>query len=203
MILIKKYFPNLRKKQYNQLYELKHLYKYWNNFINVISRKTFDNNTFYQNHVLFCLSVAKILSFFPGSKVMDLGTGGGFPGIPLSIIFPYVEFLLVDSIKKKIKVVKSIASSINLHNVHPICIRVENLDIKFNFMVTRGVSKINVIHNWIKKSNSEIKNGSLYLKGGDVSQEINKFPHAIEYPLNIYFKENFFITKKIIWIPNI
>ncbi|WP_185855739.1 16S rRNA (guanine(527)-N(7))-methyltransferase RsmG [Blattabacterium cuenoti] len=206
MELIKKYFPNLLKEQIHKLYYLKNLYAYWNTRINIISRKTFYD--FYQQHVLFCLGIAKVFSFFPGSSVLDLGTGGGFPGIPLSIIFPYTKFTLVDSIQKKINVVENIVRAIYLKNAYPICIRAEKLDKKFDFVVTRGISNINIIQNWIKnkfkqKSSYKIKNGSLYLKGGEISNEIKKFPHAIEYPLNYYFHEPFFYTKKVIWISNI
>ncbi|WP_185865238.1 16S rRNA (guanine(527)-N(7))-methyltransferase RsmG [Blattabacterium cuenoti] len=208
MELIKKYFPNLMTNQLNQLFYLKDLYKYWNFFINVISRKTSYNYDFYQNHVLFCLSIAKIFSFKSGSKIMDLGTGGGFPGIPLSILFPNSQFILVDSIRKKIKVVKKIVSYLNIKNVYPICIRAEKIDQKFDFIVTRGVAKINIIQNWIKnkfkkKYTIQNKTGTLYLKGGDLSEEKNTFPYAMEYSLKEYFEEPFFFDKKIVWIPNI
>ncbi|WP_185873520.1 16S rRNA (guanine(527)-N(7))-methyltransferase RsmG [Blattabacterium cuenoti] len=208
MYLIKKYFFNLSNKQYDQINNMSKIYKYWNFFINIISRKTFINNSFYQNHVLFCLSIAKVFSFFNGSIVMDLGTGGGFPGIPLSIIFPNTKFLLVDSIMKKIRIVNEIVFHLNLDNVYPICIRAEKLKIKFDFVVSRGVTKINITNNWIKnkfinRSNNKLKNGSLYLKGGDICNEIKNFPHAVVYNLNKYFDEPFFNEKKIIWIPNI
>ncbi|WP_185866258.1 16S rRNA (guanine(527)-N(7))-methyltransferase RsmG [Blattabacterium cuenoti] len=206
MELIKKYFPDLLNQQIYKLSSLKNLYAYWNSHVNLISRKTFYD--FYQQHVLFCLGIAKVFSFFPGSCVMDLGTGGGFPGIPLSIVFPHTEFLLVDSILKKIKIIEKIIYNLHLKNAHPICIRAEKLENKFDFVVSRAVTKIDIIHNWIKnkfkcKSNSKIQNGALYLKGGNLSEELKKIPHAIEYPLNHYFKEPFFITKKVIWISNI
>ncbi|WP_223843739.1 16S rRNA (guanine(527)-N(7))-methyltransferase RsmG [Blattabacterium cuenoti] len=206
MELIKKYFPNLLNQQIYKLSILKNLYAYWNTHVNLISRNTFYN--FYQQHVLFSLGIAKVFSFFPGSYVMDLGTGGGFPGIPLSIIFPNTEFILVDSIQKKIKIIEKIIYNLHLKNTYTICIRAEKLENKFDFVVTRGVNKIDIIHNWIKnkfkyKSNSKIKNGALYLKGGNLDEELKKFPHAIEYPLNHYFHEPFFMTKKVIWISNI
>ncbi|WP_185862380.1 16S rRNA (guanine(527)-N(7))-methyltransferase RsmG [Blattabacterium cuenoti] len=206
MKLIKKYFPFLLDQQIYKLYYLKNLYAYWNAYVNLISRKTFHD--FYQQHVLFCLGIAKVFYFFPGSCVMDLGTGGGFPGIPLSIVFPNTEFILVDSIKKKIKIIEQIIYDLHLKNAHPICIRAEKLENKFDFVVTRAVTKIDIIHNWIKnkfkcKSTYKIKNGALYLKGGNISEEIKKFPHAIIYPLKHYFKEPFFITKKVVWISNI
>ncbi|WP_185878116.1 16S rRNA (guanine(527)-N(7))-methyltransferase RsmG [Blattabacterium cuenoti] len=208
MDLIKKYFSDLSRIQYNKINNMNQLYKYWNVFVNLISRKTFINNSFYQNHVLLCLSIAKVLKFFHGSTIMDLGTGGGFPGIPLSIIFPNSKFLLVDSIMKKIKIVEKIVTHLNLNNVYPICIRAEKLNMKFDFVVNRGITNINMINNWIKnkfriKSNHKIQNGSLYLKGGDVTHEIKNFPNAIIYNLHQYFDEPFFKEKKIIWIPNI
>ncbi|WP_185877075.1 16S rRNA (guanine(527)-N(7))-methyltransferase RsmG [Blattabacterium cuenoti] len=206
MKLVEKYFPNLLSEQIHKLSSLKDLYAYWNTYVNLISRNTFYD--FYQQHVLFCLGIAKVFSFFPGSYVMDLGTGGGFPGIPLSIIFPHTKFILVDSIQKKIQILKTIIHCLDIKNAYPICIRAEKLESKFDFVVTRAVSKIDNIHNWIKnkfkyKSNSKIKNGSFYLKGGDISEEIKKFPHAIVYSLNHYFQEPFFFTKKVIWISNI
>ncbi|WP_185850628.1 16S rRNA (guanine(527)-N(7))-methyltransferase RsmG [Blattabacterium cuenoti] len=207
MELIKKYFPYLLDKQLNQLHSLQDLYSYWNSYVNVISRKTFYD--FYQRHVLFCLGIAKVYSFFPGSCVMDLGTGGGFPGIPLSIVFPKTEFILVDSVMKKIKIVKNIVHTLHLENVKPICIRAEKLEKKFDFVVTRAVKKIETIHQWIKNkfkdksySNSKIINGTFYLKGGDISDELKKFPNAMEYSLYHYFNEPFFITKKVVWISN-
>ncbi|ACY40365.1 glucose-inhibited division protein B [Blattabacterium sp. (Blattella germanica) str. Bge] len=206
MELYKKYFPDLLNQQLYKLSSLKNLYAYWNTHVNLISRKTFYD--FDQQHILFCLGIAKVFSFFPGSCVMDLGTGGGFPGIPLSIVFPHTEFILVDSIRKKIKIIEKIIYDLHLKNAHPICIRAEKLENKFDFVVTRAVTKIDIIQNWIKnkfkcKSNSKIQNGVFHLKGGNLSEELKKFPHAIEYPLNHYFKEPFFITKKVIWISNI
>nr|WP_185871938.1 16S rRNA (guanine(527)-N(7))-methyltransferase RsmG [Blattabacterium cuenoti] len=206
MELIQKYFPYLLDRQIYRLYYLKNLYSYWNTYVNLVSRKTFHD--FYQQHVLFSLGIAKVFSFYPGSCVMDLGTGGGFPGIPLSIIFPKTKFILVDSIKKKIKIIEKIAYNLHLNNVHPICIRAEKLENKFDFVVTRSVNKIDIIHDWIKdkfkyKSNSIIQNGAFYIKGGNLDDELKKFPNAIEYPLNHYFEEPFFGTKKVIWISNI
>jgi 16S rRNA (guanine(527)-N(7))-methyltransferase GidB len=206
MELIKKYFPNLLDQQIYRLSFLKNLYAYWNAYVNLVSRKTFHD--FYQQHVLFCLGIAKVFSFYPGSCVLDLGTGGGFPGIPLSIVFPNTRFILVDSIGKKIKIIEKIIYHLHLQNAYPICIRAEKLENKFDFVVSRGVNKIDVVHHWIQdkfkyKSNSIIQNGALYLKGGDLHNELKKFPHSIEYPLNFYFQEPFFITKKVIWISNI
>jgi len=205
MELIQKYFPDLLNKQIDQLSYLKKLYTYWNASVNVISKKTFYD--FYQKHVLFCLGIAKVFPFFSGSRVLDLGTGGGFPGIPLSIVFPCTEFILVDSINKKIKIVEEIIKSLHLKNAHAICIRAEKLENKFDFVVSRAVAKTYKIQNWIKnkfryKSNPIIPNGSLFLKGGDLDKELKQFPHAVEYPLYHYFNEPFFITKKVIWISN-
>ncbi|WP_185882174.1 16S rRNA (guanine(527)-N(7))-methyltransferase RsmG [Blattabacterium cuenoti] len=204
MELIQKYFPDLLDQQIYQLYSLKKLYAYWNAYVNLISRKTFHN--FYQQHVLFCLGIAKVFTFYPGSCVMDLGTGGGFPGIPLSIVFPHTEFILVDSISKKIKIVERIIYNLNIKNAYTICIRAEKLENKFDFVVCRAVAKISKIHNWIKnkfRCTSIHNNGALYLKGGDLSEELKKFPHAVEYPLINYFREPFFKTKKVVWISNI
>ncbi|WP_185858766.1 16S rRNA (guanine(527)-N(7))-methyltransferase RsmG [Blattabacterium cuenoti] len=206
MELIKKYFPSLLDQQIYQLSYLKKLYAYWNTYVNLISRKTFSD--FYQKHILFCLGIAKVFSFFPGSCVMDLGTGGGFPGIPLSIVFPHTEFILVDSIRKKIKIIEKIIDDLHLKNAKPICIRAEKLEKKFDFVVTRAVAKIDIIQNWIKnkfkyKSKYPFYNGALYLKGGNIYEEMKRFPHAIEYSLKHFFQEPFFITKKVIWISNI
>ncbi len=205
--LIKKYFPNLLEFQIKQFSFLKILYEYWNNYVNLISRKTF--NHFYKQHVLFCLGLAKIFYFYPGSIVMDLGTGGGFPGIPLSIFFPNTKFILVDSIYKKICIVNKIIYNLHLYNVHTMCSRAEQLEnIKIDFVVSRAVAKIDKIQNWTKnkfrfKSNYNIQNGSFYFKGGDLTEELKNYPHAIEYPLINFFRDNYFCTKKIIWISNI
>ncbi|WP_185851219.1 16S rRNA (guanine(527)-N(7))-methyltransferase RsmG [Blattabacterium cuenoti] len=203
MELIKKYFPDLLEKQIDQLSSLKNIYSYWNTYVNLISKKTFCH--FYQRHILFCLGIAKVYSFFPGSTVMDLGTGGGFPGIPLSIVFPNTEFILVDSILKKIKIVDKIINSLRLKNAKAICIRAEKIENKFDFVVSRAVAKIYKIHQWIKNKYrcKSISTGAFYLKGGNLTKELNRFPNAVEYPLINYFREPFFIEKKVIWISNI
>lgn len=208
MELIKKYFPSLSNKQLYQFYSLKRLYINFNKIVNIISRKT-DYNLFYLHHVLYCLGIAKVYSFHKGSKVIDYGTGGGFPGIPLSIMFPKVQFYLIDSTRKKIKVLEKIISIIKLKNAIPIWNRVEKIKTKFDFITIRGISinnlkKIKKIkENFIKKCNSNLKNrGIFYLKGGNIIQEKRKYPNAKIFLLKDYFQELFFLTKKIIWISN-
>ncbi len=202
MQIIHKYFPKLNDNQIQQFLELMNLYKFWNAKINVISRK--DINDLYMKHVLHSLSIAKVIHFNKGTKILDVGTGGGFPGIPLAIIFPNVEFLLVDSIAKKIKVVEDISSSIKLKNVQILNSRVERVNELFDFIVSRAVTNmpdfIEMVKNKfnVKNSNS-LKNGILYLKGGDLKEELKLFANT-QYEIGNYFEEEFFKTKKVVYI---
>jgi len=206
MQIIKKYFPDLSQYQIKQFEQLQNLYREWNSKINVISRKDIEN--LYEKHILHSLGIAKIIKFKKGTKILDVGTGGGFPGIPLAIIFPDSKFTLIDSIGKKIKVVNAIADELKLSNVKTIQIRAENINDKFDFIVSRAVTSLPVFYNWVnkkimKKSFNDIDNGILYLKGGDIDKELKilKKQYSI-YELNKYFTEDFFNTKKIIYIKN-
>ncbi len=203
MSIIEQYFPALSSQQSAQFSQLENLYNEWNEKINVISRK--DIGSLYLKHVLHSLSIAKFIQFAPRTSVIDIGTGGGFPGIPLAIYFPEVEFLLVDSIGKKLKVVQDVAEQIGLKNVQVRHIRAEDIkDKKFDFAVTRAVAPLQDLIRWsrplIKKSQkNDIANGLISLKGGDLSQEIyesNATPLQIE--LNTLFKEEFFIEKYLL-----
>jgi len=199
---ILKYFPSLSNRQINQYKDLENLYNEWNSKINVISRKNLSE--LYINHVLHSLSIAKFISFKKGTSILDIGTGGGFPGIPLAILFPEVNFLLVDSIGKKIKVVNKICESIKLKNVYTRHIRAEEVDSKFDFIVSRAVTNMKdfkIISKGKIKNNhiNEIKNGIIYLKGGNLSKEMNNISHE-SYNISNYFSEDFFKTKKIIYI---
>jgi 16S rRNA (guanine527-N7)-methyltransferase len=179
------------------------IYEEWNSKINVISRKDTDN--FYERHVLHSLSIAKIIRFAPGSRLIDVGTGGGFPGIPLAVLFPDVEFLLIDSIGKKIRVVQDVALQLGLNNVKAAQIRAEDVSQKFDFVLSRAVAEINTFWRWTshliaKKSQHEIPNGLLCLKGGDLLEEFSEFRHFFKfYELRYYFSEEFFQTKKLVY----
>lgn len=203
--LILHYFHDLSPLQKTQFSELYGLYKDWNDKINVISRKDIDN--LYVNHVLHSLGIAKIISFKPGSKVLDVGTGGGFPGIPLAIFFPETHFHLVDSIGKKVTVVNNVATSLGLKNVKAEQIRAEQIREEYDFIVSRAVTQLKAFYGWVhkrikKKSVHELYNGILYLKGGDLTDELAelKKPYQL-FELSDYFKEDFFQTKKIVYIP--
>jgi len=203
MNTIKKYFPSLTKTQEEKITALKSIYLKWNAQINVISRKDIDE--LYIKHVLHSLGIAKVQAFNSGTKILDVGTGGGFPGIPLAILFPEADFYLVDSIGKKIKVVNEVVNELKLTNVRAAHIRAEKVDEKFDFIVSRAVTNMNDFVKWTrnkvaKKSNHELKNGILYLKGGDLTQELKNFPKATIYNLAEYFKEEFFETKKVVHI---
>ena len=204
MILIKEYFPNLSSRQLNQFELLESLYKEWNEKINVISRK--DTEELYERHVLHSLAIAKVIKFKENSKILDVGTGGGFPGIPLAIMYPNSEFLLVDSIGKKIKVVNAIADSLDLSNLRAIHTRAEDVNEKFDFVVSRAVTQMPLFLNWVKgkfKSNSkhQLPNGILYLKGGDLTQELNPVKEDIQlFDISAFFKEDFFDTKKVVYV---
>jgi 16S rRNA (guanine527-N7)-methyltransferase len=197
-------FPYLTEKQKEQFILLEGIYSHWNAQINVISRK--DTENFYERHVLHSLGIAKVASFAPNTTVLDIGTGGGFPGIPLAILFPETTFTLVDSIGKKIKVVNEVASAIGLKNVSGIHARAEELKESFDFIVSRAVTAMPVFLTWTKgkikkKGHNFIPNGILYLKGGDLSEELSGIKGCTLFPLNIYFKADFFDTKKVVHLP--
>lgn len=200
--IITQYFPNLSEKQIEQLDRLKDLYEEWNEKINVISRK--DMESLYEKHVLHSLGIAKIMEFKAGTKVLDIGTGGGFPGIPLAILFPEVHFTLVDSIGKKITVVKAVAEALGLENVEAIHGRAETVKNQFDFVVSRAVTQMPVFLTWLKgkfkKENINDKvNGVLYLKGGDLGEELAGIKAEI-FDLKKHFSEEFFDTKKVVYI---
>ena len=200
--IINKYFPNLSEEQKSQFQQLETLYKDWNEKINVISRKDIDE--FYERHVLHSLGIAKIMEFADGTKVLDIGTGGGFPGIPLAILFPNVEFTLVDSIGKKISVVNAVAESLGLKNVKAYHERAEKIKDKFHFVVSRAVTQMPVFLRWLKgkfeKEQFNPKhNGVLYLKGGDLGEELAGIKCEI-YNLKDQFGEEFFDTKKVVYL---
>ncbi len=202
--LINFYFPELTENQKKQLKELKELYFFWNNQINVISRKDMDN--FYERHVLHSLSISKVMKFADGTKILDVGTGGGFPGIPLAILFPNCDFLLVDSIGKKIKVVNEVALALGLTNVRAIHERAENINEKFDFVVSRAVTAMPTFLSWVrnkvqKNERNAFPNGILYLKGGDLSEEMKPVKNHYEiFELNKFFKEEFYETKKVVYV---
>ncbi|WP_395044729.1 16S rRNA (guanine(527)-N(7))-methyltransferase RsmG [Flavobacterium sp.] len=201
---ILKQFPDLSEIQIDQFEKLFDLYQDWNAKINIISRKDIDE--LYTKHVLHSLAIAKIIKFEPGTYVLDVGTGGGFPGIPLAIMFPETRFYLIDIILKKINVVKAVAESLNLKNVKAEQLRAENVKGDYDFIVSRAVTNMPDFVSWIKdkikKTNKhELKNGILYLKGGDLTEELKDFPKATEYNISEFFKEEFFETKKVVHLP--
>jgi len=201
---ILKQFPNLTEIQIKQFKNLQSLYEDWNSKINVISRKDIDE--LYSRHVLHSLGIAKIITFTDRSKIMDVGTGGGFPGIPLAILFPESDFYLIDIIAKKIKVVNEVASALGLTNVKAEQMRAENVKQEFDFIVSRAVTNMPDFVSWVKdkvrKSNkNDLSNGILYLKGGDLTEELKGIPKATEYNLSDFFKEDFFETKKVVYLP--
>jgi len=202
---ILKNFDNLSNDQITKLKALEPLYKDWNQKINIISRKDMDN--FYSHHVLHSMLISKIISFLPGTKIMDLGTGGGFPGIPLAILFPETKFVLVDSINKKLIVAQSIADEIGLENVITIHARAEDITDTFDFVVSRAVTKLDVAWSWVQKNiskinSNEITNGLLYLKGGDVSGEIPKKVTIKKWNLNEFTKVPYFEEKALYLITD-
>ena len=201
---ILKYFPDLTDIQKEQFVKLDFLYHDWNEKINVISRKDID--ALYTKHILHSLGIAKIINFEPGTYVLDVGTGGGFPGIPLAILFPETRFYLIDIIAKKIKVVQAVADGLELKNVKAEQLRAENVKGDFDFIVSRAVTNMPDFVSWVKtkvkKNNKhELKNGILYLKGGDLTEELKDFPKATEYNLSDFFKDEFFETKKVVHLP--
>ncbi len=204
MEAILKQFPDLSDNQILQFQKLQGLYEDWNAKINVISRKDIDE--LYTRHVLHSLGIAKIIEFRPGSKIMDVGTGGGFPGIPLAILFPEVDFYLIDVIAKKIKVVNEVAAGLGLKNVKAEQKRAELVKQEFDFIVSRAVTNMPDFVKWVddkvaKKQNHELANGILYLKGGDLTEELKDFPKATQYNLSDFFSDEFFETKKVVHLP--
>lgn len=204
MQLILKYFQNLSAEQIAQFEKLEALYKDWNSKINVVSRKDIDE--LYLRHVLHSLGIAKVISFKPGSKILDVGTGGGFPGIPLAIMFPESQFYLVDSIAKKIKVVDEVVAGLGLTNVKTSHGRAESIKGEFDFIVSRAVTTMPTFVSWVKgkitkTQKHDLKNGILYLKGGDLTEELQNYKTATLYNLSDYFTEDFFETKKVVHLP--
>jgi 16S rRNA (guanine527-N7)-methyltransferase len=203
--ILNKYFPNLTPQQRSQFEQLCEVYAFWNEKINVISRKDFD--LLYERHVLHSLGIAKVMPFVPHTKVLDVGTGGGFPGIPLAILFPEAQFTLVDSIGKKIKVVTEVAAAIKLTNVSAFHARAESIDQKFHFVVSRAVTEFPAFYHWVKnkflkEKLNALPNGILYLKGGDLQAEFGHFYQKAKfYDLKDFFSEEFFDTKKVVYYP--
>ena len=204
MTIIQKYFNDLTIEQLSQFAKLELLYKDWNSKINVISRK--DINELYLRHVLHSLSIAKLISFKDDTCILDVGTGGGFPGIPLAILFPNCKFHLVDSIQKKITVVNNVVKELDLKNVKTSCSRVEAISEKYDFVVSRAVTNMKDFVSWIKfkinkNSFNDFKNGVLYLKGGDLEDELKSFKNVKTFELSEIFNEDFFIQKKVVYLP--
>ncbi|WP_136480015.1 16S rRNA (guanine(527)-N(7))-methyltransferase RsmG [Cognatitamlana onchidii] len=204
MDLILKYFPNLSEDQIEKFRLLDSLYQDWNLKINVVSRKDIDE--LYLRHALHSLGIAKVISFKAGTKVMDVGTGGGFPGIPLAILFPDCSFHLVDSVAKKLKVVDEVVHGLGLTNVKTTHSRVEAIDDTYDFIVSRAVAAMPTFVHWVKgkiakKHNNDLKNGILYLKGGDLSEELKTYKTGTIYNLRDYFVEDFYDTKKVVHLP--
>jgi 16S rRNA (guanine527-N7)-methyltransferase len=205
------YFPNLSEIQRDRFRALEGLYQDWNAKINVVSRKDIDE--LYLRHVLHSLGIAKVYEFQPGQQVLDVGTGGGFPGIPLAILFPDTQFTLVDAIGKKIRVVEEVVAGLELSNVTALQSRVEDLTDTYDFIVSRAVAAMPTFVHWtrgrLKKGKgvsgpggSAMDPGILYLKGGDLTEELLSYPRAKTFPLTTYFKEPFFETKKVVYLPD-
>lgn len=204
MQIILKYFPDLTVAQIAQFQKLEGLYKDWNLKINVVSRKDIDE--LYIRHILHSLGIAKVISFKLKSKILDVGTGGGFPGIPLAILFPECQFYLVDSIAKKLKVVDEVVTGLGLKNVKTFHSRVEDIDEQFDFIVSRAVTTMPTFVSWVKgkiakSQHNDLKNGILYLKGGDLSEELQNYKNVTLFNLSDYFTEDFFETKKVVYLP--
>ncbi len=205
MVNILKHFPDLTPEQIICFEKMAPLYREWNEKINVISRKDIDS--LYEKHILHALAIAKIVNFRPGTRILDVGTGGGFPGIPLAILFPTTHFVLIDSIGKKIKVVQAVADELGLKNVTAIQTRVEDVKEEFDFVISRAVTAFPdfvalVKKNIVRKPQNSLPNGIIYLKGGDFQEEIRKFKNQIEVTnISDFFPEPYFETKKVIYLP--
>ncbi|MEO1010844.1 MAG: 16S rRNA (guanine(527)-N(7))-methyltransferase RsmG [Bacteroidota bacterium] len=202
--LVFRYFPNLSEVQRDQFLALDEVYRDWNQKINVVSRK--DIQELYLRHVLHSLGIAKFQEFRSGSEILDVGTGGGFPGIPLAILFPDAQFTLVDSIGKKVKVVDEVVQGLRLTNVHTVNSRVEEVASRYDFIVSRAVAAMPTFVHWVKgkvkkESIHERRNGILYLKGGDLGEELKDYQTAQVISLADYFIEDFFATKKLVYLP--
>ena len=200
-----KYFPGLANEQLSNLLKLREIYDHWNSMINVISRKDMDN--FYTHHVLHSLAIAKVVDFMPGTTILDVGSGGGFPGIPLAILFPESEFTLLDSIEKKIKVITAVKNELNLKNVTPLRKRIKEEKNRYHFVISRAVMKFPEFVKITRKnihvnSVNQIPNGIICLKGGDLAEELAPFAEKVKtYSINIFFENKFFETKKIVYFP--
>lgn len=204
MELILKYFPNLTDDQIDKFTKLEALYQDWNLKINVVSRKDIDE--LYLRHVLHSLAIAKVIAFKPNTKIMDVGTGGGFPGIPLAILYPECSFHLVDSIAKKLKVVEEVVVGLDLKNVKTLHTRVEDIIGNYDFIVSRAVAAMPTFVHWVKgkiakKQNHELKNGIIYLKGGDLGEELKDYPKSTIYNISDFYTEDFYDTKKVVHLP--
>lgn len=203
--IILRYFPDLTGSQIDRFSRLKDIYREWNNRINVISRKDFDN--FYVHHVLHSLAIARIIHFTEGTRILDAGTGGGFPGIPLAVLFPDAEFILLDSIEKKIKVVSSVANELELTNVKPLRKRIEEEKGRYDFVISRAVSAFPEFVKLTRKNiatvnRNELRNGIICLKGGDLSAELGPFiQKSVIWTIADFFNESWFNTKKIVYLP--
>jgi 16S rRNA (guanine527-N7)-methyltransferase len=204
MKLIQKYFSDLSEGQLIQFEKLELLYKYWNSRINVISRK--DIGSLYLKHVLHSLAIAKFIQFSKGTHIIDVGTGGGFPGIPLAILFPDAKFHLVDSIEKKVRVVDAVSNELGLENVTTQCKRIEDIDDKFDFILTRAITDMSTILKWTENninpnSNNVVPNGIIALKGGDLDQELSRIENKKIVAIKDYFDDHYFINKKLVYVP--
>ena len=204
MKLIQKYFSDLSRAQLIQFEKLESLYKYWNSKINVISRK--DISSLYLKHVLHSLAIAKFIQFSKDTHIIDVGTGGGFPGIPLAILFPDCKFHLVDSIEKKVKVVDAVSNELGLGNVTTQCKRVEDIDDKFDFILTRAIADMSTILEWTvnnisPNSNNIVPNGIIALKGGDLDKELSRIENKKIVAIKDYFDDHYFINKKLVYVP--
>ena len=206
MEIIKKYFPDLTPRQEEQFGQLGELYRFWNEQINVVSRQDVDN--LYERHILHSLGIAKVMQFKPMTEILDVGTGGGFPGVPLAILFPNSQFHLVDSIGKKIRVVEEVSKAVGLTNLRAEQKRAELVPAAaYDFIVSRAVTRLTPFYGWVKtkvhkNQFNDLKNGILYLKGGDLTEELQELgKKTTVYELSDYFTEAFFETKKVVYVP--